>query len=104
MHLVPCKKWIKIKDALISVGVYVLISWPIYLTMIINTFKLKTIKTPFFTMAYFKDSVRSQDILFFADDKVTQLKANVKALINVLLQKDDLPWNTVTGFAQCFCL
>lgn len=96
------KKWIKIKDALISVGVYVLISWPIYLTMIINTFKLKTIKTPFFTMAYFKDSVRSQDILFFADDKVTQLKANVKALINVLLQKDDLPWNTVTGFGTMF--
>ena len=53
-------------------------------------------------MAYFKDSVRSQDILFFADDKVTQLKANVKALINVLLQKDDLPWNTVTGFGTMF--
>lgn len=33
---------------------------------------------------------------------MTQLKANVKALINVLLQKDDLPWNTVTGFGTMF--
>lgn len=96
------KKLIKILDALICVGVYCLVSWPIYLTMMINTFGWKTIKTPFFTMAYFEDSVRSQDILFFADNKMEQLKVNLQALFNVLMQKDDLPWNTITGFGTMF--
>ena len=89
------KKVIGWKEAGISVGVYALVSWPIYTTMAINTLGKETIHTPFFTIPYFPDSVRSQDILFFADDKWEQLQTNVKSVLSVFLEGDTLPWNTI---------
>lgn len=101
------KKVIGWKEAGISAGVYALVSWPIYTTMALNTLRLKTIETPFFTMPFFPDSVRSQDILFFADDKWEQLGTNIKAMMSVILEGDTLPWNTIPGFGTiytCFLL
>ena len=96
------KKRIRIRDMLICIGVYLLFAWPIILTMMINTFGWSTIETPFFTMAYFPDSIRSNDILFFSDNIPGQLAENFKALWHVLMQRDDLPWNTVPGFGTIF--
>ena len=101
------KKVIKWKDAGISAGIYALISWPIYATMAINALGGKTIETPFFTIPYFPDSVRSQDILFFAEDKWEQLVTNVKATFSVILTGDTLPWNTIIGYGviyTCFLI
>ncbi len=101
------KKVIGWKEAGISVGVYALVSWPIYTTMAINTLGKETIHTPFFTIPYFPDSVRSQDILFFADDKWEQLQTNVKSVLSVFLEGDTLPWNTIQGYGTiytCFLL
>lgn len=96
------KKVIHWKEALISAGVYILVSWPIYLTMAINTLGMETIETPLFTIPYFPDSVRSQDILFFADDKLGQLGQNIKSMVSVFLEGDSLPWNTIEGFGTIF--
>lgn len=96
------KKVIGWKEALISAGVYILVSWPIYLTMAINTLGMETIETPLFTIPYFPDSVRSQDILFFADDKLGQLGQNIKSMVSVFLEGDSLPWNTIVGFGTIF--
>lgn len=101
------KKVIQWKDAGICIAVYALVSWPIYTTMIINTLHLKTIKTPFFTIPFFPDSVRSQDILFFADNKWEQFQSNVKSMFTVILHGDTLPWNTIEGYGviyTCFLL
>lgn len=101
------KKLIGWKEAGISLGVYALVSWPIYTTMAINTLGKETIQTPFFTIPFFPDSVRSQDILFFADNKWEQLQTNVKSVISVFLEGDTLPWNTIEGFGTiytCFLL
>ncbi len=96
-------KRITIKNALIALAVYLLIAWPFILTMAINYFKLDTIETPFFTIPYFPNSVRSNDILFFSDNILEQLKANFKSLMNVtLLQKKDLPWNDVQNFGTMY--
>lgn len=96
-------KRITIKNALIALAVYLLIAWPFILTMAINYFKLDTIETPFFTIPYFPNSVRSNDILFFSDNIWEQLKANFKSLMNVtLLQKKDLPWNDVQNFGTMY--
>ena len=92
------KKALKFSEVLISAGVYFLISWPIYLTMMINTFKWNTIETPFFTMPFFPDSVRSQDILFFSDDKLDQLQKNIRALVRIFTEGDHLLWNNIDGF------
>lgn len=101
------KKMIGWKEAGISLGVYALVSWPIYTTMVINTLKGETIETPLFTIPFFPDSVRSQDILFFADNKWEQFIVNVKATLSVVLRGDTLPWNTIEGFGiiyTCFLL
>ena len=92
------KKVLKWSEVLISAGVYFLVSWPIYLTMMINAFKWDTIETPFFTMPFFPASRRSQDILFFADDKLAQLSKNIYALIRIFIKGDRQLCNTVRGF------
>lgn len=96
------KKVIQLKDAGICIGVYVLVAWPIYTSMVINTLRLKTIKTPFFTIPFFPDSVRSQDILFFADNKWEQFQSNVKSMFSVILHGDTLPWNTIEGYGTIY--
>ena len=101
LYLVISKR-IRVRDMLICAGIYFLISWPIYLTMMINTFGWSTIETPFFTMAYFPDSVRSSDILFFADNKWEQLISNIKSLVGVFVSGDDLPWNTIEGYGTIY--
>lgn len=99
------KKALKWTEVLISAGIYLLVSWPIYLTMAINTFKWETIETPFFTIPFFPDSVRSQDILFFAEDKLGQLQLNLNALKRIFTEGDHLLWNSIDGFGAiniCF--
>lgn len=99
------KKVLKWSEVLISAGVYFLVSWPIYLTMMINTLKWDTIETPFFTIPFFPDSVRSQDILFFSDDKLGQLQRNIRALTRIFTEGDHLLWNSIDGYGAiniCF--
>lgn len=97
------RKRITWKDALISLGIYLFISWPFLFTMIINYLKIDTIKLPFVTIQYFSGSVRSSDILLFSDDIVKQLASNCKSLLNTtFLQKKDLPWNDIAGFGTMF--
>ena len=96
-------KRLKIKDAVIALLVYLLVAWPFITTMVINFLKLDSIKTPFFTIPYFPNSVRSNDILFFSDNIWQQLIANFKQLMNVtLLQKPDLPWNAIDKFGTMY--
>lgn len=82
--------------------VYLLFASPIILVMAINFLKLPTIKTPFFTIGFFEDSVRSESILFFSKDFFGQLKTNYKSLTGILLQKQDLPWNSIKEFGSVF--
>ncbi|MCD8181618.1 MAG: glycosyltransferase family 39 protein [Firmicutes bacterium] len=97
------KKKITWKTALISLAIYLAISWPFLLTMAVNFFKWDTIELPFVTIQYFKDSVRSSDILFFSNEPLKQLLSNFKCLMNTtVLQKKDLPWNDIEGFGTMF--
>lgn len=101
-YLLLSKK-ITVKHALIAFAVYLAVALPFILTMTINFLKLDTIETPFFTIPYFPNSVRSNDILFFSDSFFKQLAANAKSLVNItLLQKKDLPWNDIEGFGTMY--
>ncbi len=96
-------KQIKWKQLLLSAAVYAGVSLPLFITMFINTFKLQTIETPIITMPYFAESVRSQDILFFADNKWEQLIINSKAVINLILrQKLDILWDGIPQYGTMF--
>lgn len=101
------RRIIKWYDMLGCAGLYMLLSWPIYLTMYINMVGGKTIETPFFTIPYFAESERSSDILFFANGRKKQLVKNLMALKNVYTNGDGLPWNTTPGFGviyPCFVI
>lgn len=97
------KKLIFARELLLSAFIYLLVAWPIFGVMVINYFKLPTLVTPFFTIPYFPDSVRTADMLFFSPDFFKQLMANIKAIVGVvLLQRDDLIWNTIPGFGSLY--
>ena len=102
IYLLAGKK-ISVRDALLAFVVYVAVAWPFIAVMAINFFQWDSIETPLFTLPYFPDSVRSNDILFFSDHVFTQLADNFKSLVNItLLQKKDLPWNDVEHFGTMY--
>lgn len=73
------------------------------MVMAINYFHWDTIVTPFFTLPYFPDSVRSNDIVFFSDNVGTQLLSNLKSLADVtIFQEADLPWNNVAACGSMY--
>ena len=96
------RKRILIRNMLISMLVYFGLSWPIYLTMMINAFGWETIETPFFTMPFFPYSMRAGDLLFMVENPGEQLTANIKSFLNVFWEGDYLPWNTVPGYGTMF--
>ena len=102
VYLLAAKK-LKIAEVLWCALVYLLIAWPFILVMMINFFKWETIETPLFTLPYFPDSIRSNDILFFSENIGVQLIENFKSLINVtFLQVKDLPWNDIKGYGTMY--
>lgn len=102
IYLLLIKK-VNFVDVLLCALIYLLVAGPFILVMMINFFQWNTIETPFFTLPYFSDSVRSNDILFFSEDVISQLVQNFKSLMNVtILQVKDLPWNDIQGFGTMY--
>ena len=97
------KKQINVKEAVLSAVVYLIVGGPFILTMAINYFQWDTIETPLFTMPYFQDSVRSDDILFFSDNFWPQLVTNFNCLFDMTVQQmEDTPWNNIKGFGTIY--
>ena len=87
---------------LISFGVFMLISWPIFAMVYINLFELPSFSVFGFTVPFFPYTARAGDLLFFADDRMRQLGWNARSLSHILLQQDDAPWNAISGFGTLF--
>ncbi len=97
------KKVFSLKQAVVMTAVYFLIAWPIFGVILVNTLKLNTISLPFVTIQYFKDSMRSNDLLFFSKEPMKQLLVNAKSLMDVVfLQKPDLLWNSIEAFGSIY--
>ena len=97
------KKEITIRKILICAAVYFLVSWPFFVCMFINWLGLDTIDTPFFTIPYFPDTIRSSDILFFSDHPLKQLSENFLSTLRILCQTYN--WsicNEVKGFGTMY--
>lgn len=102
IYLLATKK-LRISDAVLAAGVYLLVAWPFFAVMAINFFGWDTVETPLFTLPFFPDSIRSNDILFFSENVFSQLVANFKSLVKVTaLQTKDLPWNDVQNFGTMY--
>lgn len=97
------KKYISIKQAIISAAIYIVLSFPISGTMIVNFMKWDTVKLPFTTMTFFEQSKRASDIIFFTEKPFEQLISNFNSLINIaFLQKHDLMWNAIDKFGTIY--
>lgn len=97
-----CLKAVKIRHILISAFVYFLLSFPIYLTMLINAMGWDTISLPFVTMQSFKDCIRTKDMLFFSNAPLTQLISNIRSEIDVLVFQNGTAWNTISDFGTAY--
>lgn len=96
------KQLVTINSILISATIFGLIALPELLTMFINLVGIDTIKTPFFTIPYFPDSVRSKDILI-TDFSFTQLVKNIwYTLKSSFIQTPDLFHNTIPLFGTIY--
>jgi len=97
------KRKVSVGEALLALLVWLAVSWPFILVMAINFFQWDTIETPLFTLPFFSESIRSQDILFFSSHMGAQLVQNIKALLSVVfLQSRDLPWNNIPQFGSLY--
>ena len=96
-------KLIKMRQVVLAVVIYFVISLPIYITMLINAKGWDTISLPFVTIQYFPDSIRTNDMLFFSDDPGSQMIMNIRTMINlVVFQKPDLIWNSIDAFGTMY--
>ena len=94
---------IRLWQALLCAGIYFVLSFPIYGTMLINAMGWETVQLPFVTMPFFPASVRANDMVFFSPEPMRQLLANARALWHVgFLQGPDLPWNAIDGFGTIY--
>lgn len=84
--------------------VFTLTALPELAVLAINFFRLPTVETPFFTLSYFPESVRSGDILFL-NFSMAQLFRNAAALINtVFLQKPGALYNALPDFGPMYLI
>lgn len=96
------KKQLKVWEILICVPIFGAVALPEILVMAINLFQWDTIETPLFTMSYFPESIRSNDILLL-NFSVVQLGRNIRAAIRCcFLQTPDHLYNALPAFGPLY--
>ncbi len=99
------KKQITIKELIISIVMYLLISWPIYVMYFINAFKIQQdIQIGLMTIQYFDMNSRTSDMLFFTKENIFyQAIVNIGCIISVIFgQFDGLEWNATPYFGTTY--
>lgn len=85
------QKLISIKQTMICIGIFIIVSLPIDMTMFVNTFHINTLSFGKITMPLLADQVRSNDILLF-NFSTTQLIENIHSLGVLLIDQYDQLW------------
>ena len=96
------RRQLHLREVFLCGLIFTVVTLPELLVMIINFFGWPTVKTPFFTLSYFPESIRSNDILFL-NFSINQLIKNFVAMINtVLLQKPGAIYNALPDFGPMY--
>ncbi len=105
IYLLFTKK-ISIKNTLICLIIFIIISLPILLMYLLNFFKINNnIYIGPITIQYFADNSRASDIIFFADNKMETLKENLNSLFTLFFkQYDNLEWNGTKFFGTTYLI
>lgn len=97
------KKRIRPWEAAAAALIYFLCAWPIFAVVIINYFKLPTLKTGFITMQYFSGSIRMNDLIIYSKDFFNQLSGNLRSMADMtVLEKGDFNWNFIAGYGHMY--
>ncbi len=99
------KKQVSVKELLICILIYLLISAPIILMYIVNFLGLDDIKLGPITIQHFEYMQRTGEMLIFKDNKIDSLILNLERLIKLLfVQYDKLPWNSIYGIGTIYTI
>lgn len=93
-----------LRELLLCAAVFTVIALPELSVMMINFFGWSTVETPFFTLSFFPESVRSNDILFL-NFSVNQLIKNFVAMVNTcFLQRPGAIYNAIPDFGPMYVI
>lgn len=96
------KKQLRPVEVLPCILIFGLVALPEVIVMLLNYFGRPTIATPFFTMGYFPESIRSNDILFL-NFSMEQLWSNICSIWKVCIwQVPDHLHNTLPKFGPMY--
>lgn len=97
-------KMITYKDVIICVLVFLFFAIPIILMFAINFLHIDTqIKIFNITIPYYRNLSRTQDMIFFTDNKISQLLKNIISTIYVIfIQEDRAEWNSSKIFGTTY--
>ena len=97
-------KIINYKNAIICIILFLVFAMPIILMFAINALHINTqIKIFNITIPYYPNLSRTQDMLFFSDNKLSQLFNNIIATIGVMfIQSDGEEWNSSAIFGTTY--
>lgn len=100
-----CKKRVSIKELLICILIYFVISFPILLMYVVNFLKWDTLQLGPITIPYFAHTQREQEMIFFSQYPVIQLLDNIDRTLHVLvLQYDGLSHNAMYGYGTIYLI
>lgn len=97
-------KLVKGRELAVCVILYILVALPEFLTMLINVLGVDSIETPFFTIPYFPQSMRSRDILFLQFSWEQLWKNLCWAIAAVWGNGDKSITNTIVRFGPTYYL
>lgn len=93
------KEKITIKQAIISITITTIITLPMILYVIINTFELQQINLPFITIPKLEVNRYKEITSIFSSKFITKSASNfIKSIIILITQYDKLPWNSLPIF------
>ena len=96
-------KRISFKRAAAAFIIYIAVAWPFIMCMAINALGGESIETSLFTIPYFPNTLRSSDILFFADNIPEQFLSNLKCTFRIIFQTyGDSLSNMIPGFGTLY--
>lgn len=96
------KRQLCLGEVLLCIVLFSAVALPELMVMAINFFGWHTVETPFFTMSYFPESIRSNDILFL-NFSVRQLGRNFVSMVETcFLQRPDHLYNALPEFGPMY--
>lgn len=98
------KKIINVKDLLISIAIFIILTLPIIITFAINGLhKGNSIIIFNITLPYYEDFNRQSDMLLLSNNKLLRILINfITTIETILFQRDYLNWNTPKLFGTIY--